>query len=423
MLGRLAGDEFALFVENLPAATDNRAGDRRARARAPRRARPPVPAQPARALRHRQRRHRPVPARRRQRRRPDPRRGRGDVLLQAERRQQPQLLHAGDERRGGRAADDEGEAAARGRARRAGDPLPAEGGPARRARGRRRGAGAMAAAGPRRHLAGAVHPARRGVEPDPGNRRVGAEARGARLPLLAGAGAEARPHLHQPVAEAAAPGRVPDALPLGVRRRRRLALELRAGDHRDHPHDRGRPHGAAARRAARDGPAPVHRRLRHRLLVAVGAAAVPGRHAQDRPVLRAPRDGVEGRRDARAHDHRDGQEPRPQGRRRGHRDAAAARLPAQPRLPLRPGPAVRRADVGRGFPRSCCWRRAAARPATSRCSRRPDRPRVRARPPARPRARRNSSRQSRRRRARMPHPARPPASSGGSPPRLRSPPP
>ena len=119
MLGRLAGDEFALFVENLPAATDNRAGDRRARARAAGRARPAVPAQPARALRHRQRRHRAVPARRRQRRRPDPRRGRGDVLLQAERRQQPQLLHAGDERRGGRAADAEGEAAPRGRARRA----------------------------------------------------------------------------------------------------------------------------------------------------------------------------------------------------------------------------------------------------------------------------------------------------------------
>ena len=48
------------------------------------------------------------------------------------------------------------------------------------------------------------------------------------------------PHLHQPVAQAAAPGRVPDALPLGVRRRRRRAVELRAGDHRDHPDDRGR---------------------------------------------------------------------------------------------------------------------------------------------------------------------------------------
>ena len=93
--------------------------DRRARPRTPRRARPAVPAQPARALRHRQHRHRAVPARRRQRRRPDPRRGRGDVLLQAERRQQPQLLHAGNERRGGRAADDEGQAAPRGRARRA----------------------------------------------------------------------------------------------------------------------------------------------------------------------------------------------------------------------------------------------------------------------------------------------------------------
>ena len=32
--------------------------------------------------------------------------------------------------------------------------------------------------------------------------------------------------------------------------------------------------------------------------------------------------------------------------------AAAARFPAQPRLPLRPGPAVRRADDGRGIPRA-----------------------------------------------------------------------
>ena len=128
-------------------------GGRRARARAAGRTRPAVPAQPARALRHRQRRHCALPARRRQRRGPDPRRGRRDVLLEAERRQQPQLLHAGDERCGGRAPDAEGEAAPRRRARRAGDPLPAEGGPARGSRGRRRGAGAMAAARTRRHLA------------------------------------------------------------------------------------------------------------------------------------------------------------------------------------------------------------------------------------------------------------------------------
>ena len=74
------------------------------------------------------------------------------------------------------------------------------------------------------------------------------------------------------------------------------------------------------------------------------------------------------RRDARPHHHRDGQEPRSQGRRRGHRDAAAARLPAQPQLPLRPGPAVRRADDGRGFPEACCSPRAAASTATARCS-------------------------------------------------------
>ncbi len=36
-----------------------------------------------------------------------------------------------------------------------------------------------------------------------------------------------------------------------------------------------------------DGPAPVDRRLRHRLLEPLGPAAVPDRHAQDRPVVRA----------------------------------------------------------------------------------------------------------------------------------------
>ena len=53
------------------------------------------------------------------------------------------------------------------------------------------------------------------------------------------------PHLAQPVAEAAAPGELHPALPLGVPPPRRLADRLRTGDHRDHA-DGGR----AAHRAA-----------------------------------------------------------------------------------------------------------------------------------------------------------------------------
>ncbi len=54
------------------------------------------------------------------------------------------------------------------------DSVSAQGRPALRPRDRRRGAAALAPAGPRRHLALAIHPARRGDEPHPGHRRVGA---------------------------------------------------------------------------------------------------------------------------------------------------------------------------------------------------------------------------------------------------------
>ena len=83
----------------------------------------------------------------------------------------------GDERGRGRAADAEEQAAPLARARRVPDALPAEGRPARRAHRRRRGAAALAPAGARRHSALAVHSARRRNQPDPGNRRVGAEPR------------------------------------------------------------------------------------------------------------------------------------------------------------------------------------------------------------------------------------------------------
>ena len=54
------------------------------------------------------------------------------------------------------------------------------------------------------------------------------------------------PHLAQPVAQAAAPGELHPALPLGVPPPPRLADRLRAGDHRDHADGRPAAHRAPA---------------------------------------------------------------------------------------------------------------------------------------------------------------------------------
>ena len=94
------------------------------------------------------------------------------------------------------------------------------------------------------------------------------------------------------------------------------------------------------------------------------AAAVPDRHAEDRPVVRAQRRDRPGRRHDRAHHHRDGPQPRPAGHRRGHRDRGAARLPAAQRLPVRPGPPVRRRRSRAPRSSSCCCGRP---PANTRC--------------------------------------------------------
>ena len=63
----------------------------------------------------------------------------------------------------------------------------------------------------------------------------------------AAAGRRPGAHLAQPVAEAAAPGELHPALPLGVPPPPRLADRLRAGDHRDHADGRSAAHRAAAR--------------------------------------------------------------------------------------------------------------------------------------------------------------------------------
>ena len=81
----------------------------------------------------------------------------------------------------------------------------------------------------------------------------------------------------------------------------------------------------------------------------VGAAAVSDRHAEDRPVLRTRRERRCGRCDDRAHHHRHGAQPRHGSRRRGSRIDAPSGLPAQAQLSLRTGQNIRRA-VHRGRP-------------------------------------------------------------------------
>ena len=118
VLGRLAGDEFALFVDGI--SQDAERGQRPGGAARAHRAacgRRGLPHQPAGSVSDRQHRHRAVPARCRERHRSDPQRRCGDVLLEAERRQYLRLLFTGDERGRGRAADAQEQAAARGRAR------------------------------------------------------------------------------------------------------------------------------------------------------------------------------------------------------------------------------------------------------------------------------------------------------------------
>ncbi len=73
----------------------------------------------------------------------------------------------------------------------------------------------------------------------------------------------------------------------------------------------------------------------------------PDRYAQDRPIVRARRRGGLERRGDRAHDHRHGQEPRSRGHRRRRGVERAARVSAPPRLPLRAGAPVRRGHGGR----------------------------------------------------------------------------
>ena len=126
------------------------------------------------------------------------------------------------------------------------------------------------------------------------------------------------------------------------------AVAARARDHRDGRDAARRGHRQHAAPAARAGRARRHRRLRHRLLVARLPAALPARHRQDRPLVRArdpPRPGGGGHL---ARGDRDGAHAAPARGRGGRRERGPARLPAGERLrehaglPVRPAGAAGR---------------------------------------------------------------------------------
>ncbi len=123
----------------------------------------------------------------------------------------------------------------------------------------RRGAAALAAAGPRRHIALAFHSARRGDQPDIGYRRMGAEPGLLGLPRLAEIRSAAGSNRDQSVPAAAEAGELHRALPQRVPQVRRFADLLRAGGHRNDPDDRPEANHRAAERALRDGTASGHR--------------------------------------------------------------------------------------------------------------------------------------------------------------------
>ena len=116
--------------------------------------------------------------------------------------------------------------------------------------------------------------------------------------------------------------------------------------------DRVRDDGAASRPRAGDGDpdrarhVPGHRRLRDRPLVARPPRRLPGRNAEDRPLVRERAAGGPGGAHAREGDHVPGPGVRPEGGGRGHRDRGPARLPPGGGLRIRPGLPVLTAGYG-----------------------------------------------------------------------------
>ena len=129
VIGRLAGDEFAMFIDDLPADADNRAAIGTLGAHPVGRDQPHLLREPARGVSHGERGHRHLPLRCRERHRSDPQCRCRHVSLETKRRQHLCVLCAADERGRRRAAHAEEQAAPRAGTRRIGHIVSVEGGP------------------------------------------------------------------------------------------------------------------------------------------------------------------------------------------------------------------------------------------------------------------------------------------------------
>src|ERR1051326_4157024 len=254
------------------------------------------------------------------------------------------LLCARDERAGRRIARPRAPPAPRDRGRPPRAALPAESGRAQRAPRRAGGAHPLAGSRARRGAPGEVRVAHGGDRHDPGRRALGARARGARHPALAGARPGGAAHLGQRLGDpAAAEGfrRLGARGDLAVRPRQAAA---RRRDHRERAGGRHRRDHAQAPDAAPRRRRDLGRRLRHRLLLAQLPRAPAGRCAEDRPQLRRAHARRRLPAQHRRHDRFARAYARPQGHRRGRRGRRAGEAAEGPRL--RPDPGLSREPAG-----------------------------------------------------------------------------
>src|SRR5471032_2045039 len=311
-----------------------------------------LPDRRPRHLRHQQRRHRHVSARRRRRGHAGQARRQRHVPRQAHQHRLPVLrsvdgaVDLGTRAAGKRSAPRAGAAAA-------GGLLPAAGHAGRRPHRRDGSAGALAPPAARHGVADGIHPAGRGNRPDQPARRLGLAHRLRAAAALGGPGTAAAAGGRQPVGAPAAAKGFRRHGGVGAGRHRPGAAAAGAGDHRRHADGKRGRHAERAAPPARAGRAAVDRRFRHRLFLAVLPEALPGRHHQDRPFLRARPAAGRRRRGHRHRHHRAGAQPAPGGGGRGRRDGGAAALPAGaalrpaaglPSEPGHSGRAVRAAD-------------------------------------------------------------------------------
>src|SRR5581483_4774443 len=270
------------------------------------------------------------------------------VPRESPRTRPPRLLRSSHALRG-RAPPRADERLARGGRRRAVQRrLSADRAPRRRTDHRIRSARSLAQPGARRSAARRVHPARRG-------RRSGRPDRPLRLrrrlPPPCGM-APPRPrarasHAHQPLGAGSAragPRRVRRAQPAPLRAGRR------GPRHRDHRNCRDPVQHALARLArapARHRREPLHRRLRHGLLVAAVSAPAPVLGVQDRPLVRRKHRRVAGKRADRPHAGAARALLRDRRRRRRRRNGTPSRRADRARLRARARVPLLSPDVGR----------------------------------------------------------------------------